>query len=165
MGHMSLVLKRWLGRTGIFFTVADEFFRYEFPKLEVTVDGERHEATFAVVCHAQHYAGPWVIAPEARMDSDEMEVLLFSERKRWPFLSLFRQMQVGRGGHVDRGLARIVRGRSATIRSLESYPVEIQVDGDCVLETPLTCRVGAETISILVPPNGDSRVAPAGIHG
>lgn len=158
MGHMSLVLKRWLGRTGIFFTVADEFFRYEFPRLEVTVDGERHEATFAVVCHARHYAGPWVIAPEARLDSGEMDVLLFSERKRWPFLSLFRQMQVGRGGHIERGLARIIRGRTATVRSLEAYPIEVQVDGDCVLETPLNCRVGDETISILVPSDERSKV-------
>jgi diacylglycerol kinase family enzyme len=60
-------------------------------------------------------------------------------------------MQIGRGGHLEQGLARIVRGRAATIRSLESYPIEVQVDGDCVLETPLTCRVGTETISILVP--------------
>jgi YegS/Rv2252/BmrU family lipid kinase len=155
MGHMSLVLKRWLGRTGIFFTVADEFFRYEFPRLEVVVDGERHEATFAVVCHARHYAGPWVIAPEARLDSDEMEVLLFSERSRWRFLSLFRQMQLARGGHLGRGIARIVRGRTATVRSLESYPVEVQVDGDNVLETPVACRVGSETIRILVPAEGN----------
>jgi diacylglycerol kinase family enzyme len=151
MGHMSLVLKRWLGRTGIFFTVADEFFRYEFPRLEVTVDGERHEATFAVVCHARHYAGPWIIAPDARLDSDELDVMLFSDRSRWQFLSLFRQMQLARGGHLRGRLARIVRGRTATVRSLETYPVEVQVDGDCVLETPINCRVAEETISILVP--------------
>lgn len=151
MGHMSLVLKRWLGRTGIFFTVADEFFRYEFPRLEVLVDGERHEATFAVVCHASHYAGPWIIAPDAQLQSDQMDVLLFSDRTRWRFLTLFRHMQIGRGGHLERGIAKIVRGRSATIRSLESYPVEVQVDGDCVLETPVTCRVGKDSIAILVP--------------
>jgi YegS/Rv2252/BmrU family lipid kinase len=156
MGHMSLVLKRWLGRTGIFFTVADEFFRYEFPRLEVDVDGEKHEATFAVACHASHYAGPWVIAPDARLESGEMDVLLFSDRTRWRFLSLFRQMQIGRGGHLERGIAKIVRGRTATIRSLESYPVEVQVDGDCVLETPITCRVGDEMISILVPPEASA---------
>jgi diacylglycerol kinase family enzyme len=151
MGHMSLVLKRWLGRTGIFFTVADEFFRYEFPRLEVTVDGERHEATFAVVCHARHYAGPWIIAPDARLDSDELDVMLFSDRSRWQFLSLFRQMRLARGGHLRGRLAQIVRGRTATVRSLETYPVEVQVDGDCVLETPINCRVAEETISILVP--------------
>jgi diacylglycerol kinase family enzyme len=152
MGHMSLFLKRWLGRTGIFFTVAPEFFRYEFPRLEVTVDGKQHEATFAVACNARLYAGDWVIAPDARVDSDEMEVLLFSERNRWKFLALFRQLQLGRAGHLSRGIARVVRGREATVRSLESYPVEVQVDGDCVLETPVSCRVSGETIWILAPP-------------
>jgi diacylglycerol kinase family enzyme len=151
MGHMSLFLKRWLGRTGIFFTVAPEFFRYEFPRLEVTVDGTPHEATFAVACNARLYAGDWVIAPDARVDSDEMEVLLFSERNRWKFLALFRQLQLGRSGHLSRGIARVVRGREATVRSLENYPVEVQVDGDCVLETPVTCRVSDETIWILGP--------------
>lgn len=154
MGHMSLFLKRWLGRTGIFFTVAPEFFRYEFPRLEVTVDGRVHDATFAVVCNARLYAGDWVIAPDARLDSDEMEVLLFSGRDRWKFLALFRQLQLGRAGHLSRGIARVVSGRTAAIRSLESYPVEVQVDGDCVLETPVNCRVGEETITILVPRDG-----------
>jgi len=151
MGHMSLFLKRWLGRTGIFFTVAPEFFRYEFPRLEVTVDGQVHDATFAVVCNARLYAGDWVIAPDARLDSDKMEVLLFSGRDRWKFLALFRQLQLGRAGHLSRGIARIVSGRTVAIRSLESYPVEVQVDGDCVLETPVNCRVGEETITILAP--------------
>ncbi len=146
-------LKRWLGRAGIFFTVAREFFRYEFPRLEVTVDGNRHEATFAVVCHARRYAGDWIIAPEAALDSDEMDVLLFTGRNRWKFFSLFRQIRLGKAGHLARGLARTVRGRSVTIRSLENYPVEVHVDGDCVLETPITCRAATETVSILVPRN------------
>jgi diacylglycerol kinase family enzyme len=151
MKRMQPLLKRWLGRAGIFVTVATEFFRYEFPRLEVTVDGIRHEATFAVVCHARRYAGDWIIAPEASLDADEMEVLLFSGRSRWRFFSLFRHIQLGRSGHLTRGFARTVRGRSATIRSLENYPVEVHVDGDCVLETPVTCRAAEDTVSILVP--------------
>lgn len=154
MGHMSLFLKRWLGRTGIFFTVWSEFFRYEFPRLEVAVDGQVHDATFAVVCNARLYAGDWVIAPDARLDSEEMEVMLFSGSGRWRFLALFRQLQLGRAGHLSRGIARVVSGRSVAIRSLESYPVEVQVDGDCVLETPVTCRVSDETITILAPKDG-----------
>lgn len=154
MGHMSLFLKRWLGRTGIFFTVWDEFFAYEFPRLEVAVDGQVHDATFAVVCNARLYAGDWVIAPDARLDSNGLEVMLFSGRDRWKFLALFRQLQLGRAGHLSRGIARVVSGKSVSIRSLESYPVEAQVDGDCVLETPVDCRVGDETITILAPRNG-----------
>ena len=77
--------------------------------------------------------------------------MLFSERNRWRFLSLFRQLQLGKGGHLEKGIARILRGRVVTVRSLEDYPVEVQVDGDCVLETPITCRASEGTLSILVP--------------
>ena len=151
MGRMLPFLKRWLGRSGIFVTVAAEFFRYEFPRLEVTVDGKRNEATFAVVCHARLYAGDWIIAPAASLDADEMEVLLFSGRSRWRLFSLFRHIRLAKSGHLTRGFATTVRGRSATIRSLEDYPVEVHVDGDCLLQTPVTCRAADDTVSILVP--------------
>lgn len=151
MLKMNLFLKRWLGRTGIFFTVAPEFFRYEFPKLEVKIDGKAHEATFAVVCHARRYAGEWIIAPDASLESDEMEVLLFSGANRWRFFELFRRIQVGKSGHLDGGFATIVRGKEVEIRSLESYPVEVQVDGDCVLTTPIVCRAASSEVRILVP--------------
>ena len=151
MGRMIPLLKRWLGRTGIFCTVAPEFFRYEFPRLEVSVDGVAHEATFAVVCHARRYAGEWIIAPEASLDADEMDVLLFSGRSRWRLFSLFRHIRLAKSGHLTRGFGKTVRGRSATIRSLEDYPVEVHVDGDCLLRTPVTCRAAEDTLSILVP--------------
>jgi diacylglycerol kinase family enzyme len=80
-----------------------------------------------------------------------MDVLLFTGRNRWKFFSLFRQIRLGKAGHLARGLARTVRGRSVTIRSLENYPVEVHVDGDCVLKTPITCRPADATVSILVP--------------
>jgi diacylglycerol kinase (ATP) len=151
MGHMRPFLKRWFGRAGIFCTVAPEFFRYEFPRLEVVVDGAAHEATFAVVCHARRYAGDWVIAPDASLESDELDVLLFEGRSRWRFFRLFQQIQVGRSGHLSAGLCRIVRGRRIEIVSRETYPVEVQVDGDCVLETPIVCRASSEEVTILVP--------------
>ncbi|MGE5275796.1 MAG: diacylglycerol/lipid kinase family protein [Acidobacteriota bacterium] len=151
MGHMSLALKRRLGRSGIFFTAASEFLRYEFPRLAVRIDGADHEATFAVVCHARHYGGDWVIAPEASLDSEEMDVLLFARRNHWDLFRLFLAIKRGRSAHLARGLARVVRGRLVEIRSRETYPVEVHADGDCVLETPVTCRATADTVEVLVP--------------
>jgi YegS/Rv2252/BmrU family lipid kinase len=151
MGHMIPILKRWLGRAGIFFTVVTEFFRYEFPRLEVTVDGTRHEATFAVVSHVRRYAGDWIIAPEASLAADEVDVLLFSGRSRWRLFSLFRHIRLGKSGHLTRGFGKTVRGRSATIRSLEDYPIEVHVDGDCILQTPVICQAADTTVTILVP--------------
>ncbi|HEX7252668.1 MAG TPA: diacylglycerol kinase family protein [Thermoanaerobaculia bacterium] len=151
MGNTNATLKRWLGRAGIFLTVAREFFRYEFPRLSVTIDGAPHEATFAVISHVRHYAGDWIIAPQANPESDEVDVLLFEGRRRYPFFQLFRQMQLGRSGHIERGLARLVRGRVVSARSIESYPVDVHVDGDCVMQTPVTCRAADQTVSVLVP--------------
>ncbi len=150
MANMSLAWKRRLGRAGILPTALSQFLRYEFPRLEVEIDGAVHPATFTVVTRARHYAGDWIIAPEAALDADTFEVLLFSHRSRRKLYRLFQQMAAGRSGHLRSGLARIVRGRIATIRSLDGS-VEVQVDGDCLLQTPVTCRVGEERVNVLVP--------------
>lgn len=152
MGKVSLPWKRRFGRAGIFATGLAEFARHEFPRLEATVDGAVHAATFAVVCHARRYAGDWIIAPDASVEAETMEVMLFSGTNRRQLLGLFRQLQRGEGGHLRRPDVRIVRGREVAIRSLEKYAVETHVDGDTVLETPINCRAMAETVAVLTPP-------------
>ena len=151
MDKMNLTLKRWLGRSGIFFTAADQFARYEFPRLEVEVDGEKHEATYAVVSRAKHYAGEWIIAPEAKIGSPIFDVLIFPHRDHVNLFKLFLEMQKGEAGHLSEGLAHIVRGRDVSIRSLEGYEIEVQVDGDCVMKTPIRCRIRDESINVLLP--------------
>jgi len=150
MGNMRLAWKRLLGRAGILPTALGELLRYDFPRLEVTIDGAAHAATFAVACRARHYGGKWVIAPEARLDADQFDVLIFAHRSRRKLAALFQLMAVGKAGHLEKGLARIVRGRHVSMRSLDGA-VEVQVDGDMVLSTPIACRVGAETVNVLVP--------------
>jgi diacylglycerol kinase family enzyme len=151
MGKMNLFLKRWFGRAGIFVTALMEYLRYEFPRLDVEIDGAHHPATFAVVANSRHYAGDWIVAPEASAESETFEVLLFNSRKRLDLFRLFRGMQGKRSAHLSSGIAKIVRGREVTIRSLESYAVEAQVDGDCVLETPISCRVSQRTLQVRAP--------------
>jgi len=154
MANISLTWKRRFGRAGILPTALSQFLRYEFPRLEISIDGAPHAAAFAVVCRARHYAGNWVIAPRADLKNDSFEVVLFSHRNRRRLLHFFQQIVAGRSGHPENGLARVLRGREVGIRSLESYPVEVQVDGDSILTTPLTCRLGPETVNILVPDRG-----------
>ncbi len=151
MGKMSLRWKRRLGRAGITPTAWIEFFRYEFPRLQVSIDGVVYEATFAVVCHARHYAGDWVIAPEASPDSEEVDVLLYSGRSRYELFRLFYALKRHRSTHLSSGLARLVRGRQVAIRSREAYAVEVQLDGDCMLETPIACHATRDTVEVLVP--------------
>ena len=151
MDNMNLTLKRWLGRSGIFFTAADQFARYEFPRLEVEIDGKKHDATFAVVSRAKHYAGEWIIAPDAKIGESIFDVVLFPHRDHAKLFRLFREMQRGDAGHLSEGLAHIVRGHDVSIRSLEDYNIEVQLDGDCVLKTPIRCQIRDETINVLLP--------------
>jgi diacylglycerol kinase (ATP) len=151
MGNMSLYLKRWFGRTGISLTAWTEFLRYEFPRLEVVIDGVTHEATYAVVCRASLYAGDWIIAPEARLDGERFDVMLFSGKTHRELIRLFYHLRKKHAAHLQPGVARIVQGRDVEIRTLEKYPVEVQVDGDCIMETPIRCRVGTQTVRFLVP--------------
>jgi diacylglycerol kinase family enzyme len=103
------------------------------------------------VANSRHYAGDWIVAPDASAESETLEVLIFNSRKRLDLFRLFRGMQGRRAGHLSSGIAKIVRGREVTIRSLESYAVEAQVDGDCVLETPISCRVSQRTLQVRAP--------------
>jgi YegS/Rv2252/BmrU family lipid kinase len=152
MGRMSFFLKRWFGRAGIFVTAVREYLRYEFPRLDVEIDGIHYPATFAVVANSKHYAGEWIVAPDASAESETLETLIFNSRSRRDFYRLFRGMQGRRSSHLESGVARIVRGREIRITSLEPYAVEAQVDGDCVLETPITCRISQHTLQVLAPP-------------
>jgi diacylglycerol kinase family enzyme len=102
----------------------------------------------------RHYAGHWIIAPEARPDSETLEVMIFNHRSLGKFFKLFREMKAGRAGHLANGLAYIARGRDVSIRTLDGDPVEVHVDGDCLMTTPITCRVGADTVRVLVPKPG-----------
>lgn len=151
MGHMKPSLKRWLGRAGIFLTVVPEFFGYEFPRLDVEVEGAHYPATFAVVARAKSYAGNWLVAPSADLSNDTLEVLLFNSRSRKDFFNLFRGMKGRQGRHLEVPGTRILRGKSAGITSLENYSVETQLDGDCVLATPLHCAVSDKTLNVVVP--------------
>ena len=151
MARVRPLFKRRLGRVGIFLMGLSEYARYEFPRLEVSVDGVLHAATFTVVCHVRRYAGDWIIAPEASPASDAMDVLLFSGTTRGQLFTLFRHLQDGRCGHLRRPEVRIARGREVSIRSLERYAVEAQIDGDAVLETPVSCHALPDTVTVLVP--------------
>lgn len=151
MGAMRPRLKRWFGRAGILCTALPVFLRYEFPALDVEVDGAHHAATLAIVCRARHYAGDWIAAPEASVESDTLEAVLFESRSRRKLLQFLRGMKAGDGSHLTAGLARVIRGRTVSILSRESYAVEAQVDGDCVLVTPVRCTVSEKTLKVLAP--------------
>ena len=112
MGNMSLAWKRRLGRAGILPTAASQFLRYEFPRLEVEIDGVAHEATFAVACARAPLRRQ--VGHRARRATRSAAVRRAPLRRAQPLRgspSSSSRWRLGRAGHLDDGLARIVRGR------------------------------------------------------
>ena len=156
MGNAVPILKRLFGRAGIGWTATLEWFKYEFPPIEVTgidASGEpfRREATFVLSANTRRYGGDSILAPDADPGDDLLDLVLFTSRSTADLFHFYRLLPKGRAGQLS------VRGvdhfpvRSFSARSLAPYELEVQVDGDGAGKTPVSEGPAAGHVRILVP--------------
>ena len=146
-------LKRRWGKGAYVWRSLVEARRYRPVRYAVAIDGERYEAASVIVTHARHYAGPYVVAPEAALDMPLLHVCLF---ERWGWMQALRF-----GAALVRGVLprtsgyRVVSGHEVGISVLndagESRRQPVQIDGDDALSLPVTIRVSADAVRLLRP--------------
>jgi diacylglycerol kinase (ATP) len=153
-------LKRRLGQLGILLQGLAEWWRYPYPEIALTADGERLTATFAAVANIPLYAGPYRLVPDARPDDRRLELLLFRGARAATIsfaLDLFRGAR-----HVRREDVAIVPVEEVLLEA----PADLaaQVDGDLCRETlPLRIRLAPERLRVLAPAPPDPPISyPAG---
>jgi YegS/Rv2252/BmrU family lipid kinase len=150
---VSAPLKRRLGRAAYVWRSLVEARRYRPVRYEVEIDGVRHEASSVIVTRSRHYAGPYVVAPDATLGEPRLHVCLF---ERW-----------GRSHTVRYGLAlllgclprasgyRVVTGRSVRVSVLsdagESREQPVQIDGDNALTLPVSIGLSSGVVRLLQP--------------
>lgn len=142
-------LKLHFGQGAVLAHAFVEWWRYGYPPLEVTADGERLEGvTFAAVANIPYYAGAFRLAPGARLDDRRLDLVLFRGAGR--VATVLFALDLLRDAHVRR--------RDVLIRPVEEVVfagpagTAAQVDGDLCRETvPLTVRLAPETIPVLCP--------------
>jgi hypothetical protein len=89
------------------------------------------------------------------MDGELLDVMLFLEPQPPGHDAALPRHDPGPSRTSERRRTRRARARGGHPLA-RSYPVEVEVDGDCVLETPIRCRVGTQTVRILVPSTVES---------
>ncbi len=123
--------------------------RYDEPRLEVEIDGERVDGgPFGLVLasNIRRYGGFMRLSPKGRIDDGRFEVYLFRGA------SPARLM-----GHLVRGVAGRLVGKSCLVvparrlRVTSEQPVPVQVDGDSAGETPVDLVVSNVQYKIIVP--------------
>jgi diacylglycerol kinase family enzyme len=136
---------RW-GKAAVLAQAVAAWMRYGFPEIELVADGERHRATHVAACNIGYYAGPYLLAPEARWDDRRLDLRLFNGR--------------GRGAALGEAW-RLLRGRrSGRTRFLGADRIEIlgppgialQIDGDPLhAELPVEITLAPERLDVLAP--------------
>jgi len=156
MSNVNPTLKRIFGRAGFSITATLEWYRYEFPPIEVTgldADGRPFErrATFVLSANTRRYGGDAVLSPFADPDDDLLDLVLFTSEDRGDLFQFYRLLPDGRARQLGvRGVERFPV-RSFTARSLAGYELEVQVDGDGAGTTPVDVGPAAGRVAILVP--------------
>lgn len=116
---------------------------------------ESYSAAFVVVTRARFYGGSFVIAPDADLASDELQVVMFMNEGRFAMVRSLIGMATGGNGRLKkqvvasdgRLVGKIMHTPGVMIRSAKSVRIECetpfatQIDGD-YLETVSTDRTG-----------------------
>lgn len=131
--------------------------RFRPVRLLLNVDGRpvRTHALQVSICNAPSYGLGFAVAPSARMDDGQLEVVIYERFGRW---ELFRHYISIMGGRRDfRARVRRIKAREITLTPVGAS-WDVHADGTCVGNTPTTATVLPGVLRVLVP-GADQRTA------
>ncbi len=141
--HLSLPLKRALGKTAYVLQGLRETIRYRFPRIAVTIDGVRNETGSVIVTKGRYYAGRYTLAPDASPMTPGFTVALFD--RVGPFSTL------AYAAALPLNLLRYMPGvRLQRGQEIDLGPHCTQADGDPAGIGPTLVRNAAMPIRVVV---------------
>lgn len=138
--------KNRIGKLAFIFPTLRALFKYDYPKLKLTMDdGQQVEASFAVVARFRHYGGSFVMAPMAEAGADTFEVIAlekcgFLATARFMLRVALKKSPVGSG-------VKVFRTKSVKTEGL----VPVQVDGDYHEGAVTEMHVDVASFPLIVP--------------
>ncbi|HVR67779.1 MAG TPA: diacylglycerol kinase family protein [Verrucomicrobiae bacterium] len=147
VANVSTALKQRVGKLAYVWEAFRQLFLFPYSRYRVTVDGKAYDAASVVVAKGRLYAGPYVAAPEARLDSPEFQVCLFLRGGRWNAIRYALALTLGLLPRL-KGY-RIVSGREVRIDGPMGDPV--QGDGDIIAHLPVEIRLAPVSLSLMAP--------------
>jgi len=142
-------LKRMVGPLAYLVSGAWALRRYfKDMRYQVSIDGGAPlEAVTVIVARARKYGGPFVIAPEAGLETDDLHIVMFRKSGFKPFFNYAWGLVTGRMDHQPP--VTIMRGRHVAISGLKPDPV--QMDGDAFGTLPVEISMAEATLPVVYP--------------
>lgn len=118
------------------------------------LDGTRIQLNSAAlyVIKARHYAGSWVLAPDAALESDIFHVVTLSRARRRDFFRFLTTVALGRDpARLD--FVRSLPAIGLTIAAVDepSRLASFQVDGDMLAQQPREIRMTNNSVTYCLP--------------
>ena len=140
-------LKRLTSNFAYVIAALREIFAGPGAGIDVTVDGTVFRAGMVIVTQVSHYAGPFVIAPDARLSDKDVWVVLLPETGRVGLLRYGLALITNR--IAKQSGVRVLKARHVSIDGPAGQP--IQSDGDIIGIAPVEIAPGDSALQLLVP--------------
>jgi YegS/Rv2252/BmrU family lipid kinase len=118
-------------------------------RFTIAVDGERTRVSgYSVsVANSQAYGGGMFIAPGAKLDDGEFDIVCVGEVGKLRFVS--NLPKVFKGTHVEKDEVRVFRAPQLELSASRPFPV--YADGEHLTDLPASLRILPRALSVLVP--------------
>ena len=123
-------------------------------RVAIEADGVRREqiVMFLVVANSPRYGGGVLIAPDARIDDGQLDVITVGKASKLDLLLTFPAAY--KGGHLKKSFVSTERAGEVTL--ITHAPELLYADGEPIGTTPVTIRLETEKLRLVVPFNGTS---------
>ena len=146
---LNTQLKKRIGKAAYAWSSLVQMNRFSFPTYHVTADGVSYEAASVVVCKARYYAGPYTLAPSARLTEPQLELCLFKRRGRLSIMRYGTIMLLDRFqtcSDIERVICQQVH-----IDPPEGEVTPVQSDGELFGEAPIDVSVVPNALRLMYP--------------
>ncbi len=140
-------LKKALGMVAYWLLAHVSLMKYPMTLFELTLEGEVHQGTFAVIGNARNYGGELHLTPKASVQENCLDVCLFTSQQRWRYLLYLWGVLSGRHLRYPDVLYRKVQH----LKVSSDRPVPIQMDGELIGQSPMEFSSSSEGLEVVVP--------------
>jgi diacylglycerol kinase (ATP) len=137
VAEVSEALKARIGRLAYGVSLLKVLFRWQPPRLVVTIGGARHECGALYVANGRFYAGPWVVAPKASLADSLLQIVMLKRARRRDFIAFLLATLFGRATSLS--IVQVIEASALSITA--DRDVAIQLDGDVGAALPASIRV------------------------
>ena len=140
-------LKRLWGKGAFIWSGLKAWVRGPAHDIRLVVDGREKRAAWAIVTNGRHYAGPFVLAPDADITHPGLTLFLFKKPSRFAFAVYLAALGLGIVPRLPS--VEVLPARRIDIPQPEGLAVE--VDGDDRGFLPQTIERGTQFLRMVIP--------------